>query len=173
MTIAPVREKIESGAVDSYEDLRDFVNYVSRDHARTPMQWSADEHAGFTDGEPWFALNDNYEDINVEAALADDDSIWYHYRDLIALRHAEDVLVYGDFDLLLPNHEQFFAYLRTLGDETVLVVLNWSDESATFAPEADRSVEDGAEILYANYDDSPVSPEGADFRPYEAAVYRL
>ena len=171
MTIAPVREKIESGAVDSYEDLREFVNYVSRDHARTPMQWSADEHAGFTDGDPWFALNDNYETINVEAALADEASIWYHYRDLIALRHDEDVLVYGDFELLLPDHEQFYAYRRTLDDETVLVVLNWSGESATFEPTVD--LDTPASILASNYDGSPSRPEAADFRPYEAVVYRL
>ena len=171
MTVGAVEALLEDGVVDSYDDVRDFVNYTSRDHARTPMQWSDASNAGFTDGEPWFGLNENYRDVNVEAALADADSIWHHYRSLIEHRHGMDTLVYGEYELLLPDHEQLYAYTRTLDDESVLVVLNWSDEPATF--EGTDVEIGGAELLISNYDDSPVEPLGRQFRPYEAVLYRL
>jgi oligo-1,6-glucosidase len=171
MTIGAVEDLLEAGVIGSYDDVRDFVNYTSRDHARTPMQWSDGPNAGFTDGEPWFGVNENYPEINVEAATADESSVWHHYQSLIALRHDVETLVYGAYDLLLPDHEQLYAYTRVLDDETVLVVLNWSDESATF----DGAAVDGtdAEILLSNYDASPNNPSGHEFRPYEAVVYRL
>ena len=171
MTVGAVEDLIDAGRADSYEDLRAFVNYVSRDHARTPMQWSDAPNAGFTTGEPWLALNENYPDINVEAARADEDSVWNYYRRLIDLRHDEDVLVYGEYELLLPDHEQLYAYTRTLDNETALVVLNWSDESA--AVDADLVDANPTAVLRSNYDDSPTDPSGREFRPYEAVVYRL
>jgi glycosidase len=171
MTVGAVETLLEEGVVDSYDAVRDLVNYTSRDHARTPMQWSDDPEAGFTDGEPWFALNENYRDVNVEAALADADSIWHHYRSLIELRHELDTLVYGEYELLLPSHEQLYAYTRTFDDESVLVVLNWSADSATFDGAGVET--DGAELLISNYDDSPTEPLGRQFRPYEAVLYRL
>jgi glycosidase len=145
------------------------VNATSRDHARTPMQWDDSEHAGFTDGDPWFALNENYPEVNAAAARADEDSVWHHYRRLVALRHDEEALVYGDYDLLLPDHEQVYAYTRTLDGTRVVVVLNWSAEPATF--DADLSLP-ASDVVLSNYPDSPVEPVGATFRPYEAVVYR-
>ncbi|SDM01210.1 oligo-1,6-glucosidase [Halogranum gelatinilyticum] len=171
MTIGKVKELIEAGEIDSFEEVRDLVNYLSRDHARTPMQWSNDFHAGFTEGEPWFDVNENYRDINVEAALADENSIWRHYQSLITLRHEMDTLVYGEYELLLPDHEQLYAYTRTLGDEEVLVVLNWSDAPTTFDA-ADIETSE-AEILLSNYEESPQNPHQQEFRPYEAVLYRL
>ena len=170
MTVGTVEQFIASGVADSYEDVRALVNHTSRDHSRTPMQWTDGEHAGFTTGEPWLRVNDNYPEINVEAARADADSVWYHYRRLIDLRREDETLVYGDYDLLLPDHERIFAYTRTLDDERRLVVLNWSDESATFDPRDDTT---GAAVLLANYDDPPTDPAGHEFRPYEAVVYAL
>ncbi|WP_331232852.1 glycoside hydrolase family 13 protein [Natronorarus salvus] len=171
MTVGAVEEALDAGRADSYDELREFVNHVSRDHARTPMQWSDAQNAGFTAGEPWFPLNANYPEINVEAARADERSVWHHYRRLVDLRHEEDVLVYGEYDLLLPDDERLYAYTRTFGDERVLVVLDWSDEPATF----DSGVVDaGARaVLCSNYDDSPPDPSGREFRPYEAVVYRI
>ncbi|MDS0282436.1 glycoside hydrolase family 13 protein [Haloarcula onubensis] len=171
MTVGAIEDLFEAGRADSYAELREFVNYVSRDHARTPMQWADAASAGFTTGEPWFAPNENYPDINVAAARADEESVWHYYRRLIDLRHEEDVLVYGEYDLLLPEDEQLYVYRRALGDETVLVVLNWSNRPAT----VDAGVVDGTPlaILQSNYDDSPADPAGQQFRPYEAVVYRL
>ncbi|MDS0221558.1 alpha-glucosidase [Haloarcula sp. S1AR25-5A] len=170
-TLQRVELAIEAGEADGFDDLREAVNEDSRDHARTPMQWSADDHAGFTDGEPWLRVNDDYPEVNVESALADESSIWYYYRDLIRFRHEETPLVYGDFDLLLPDHGQFCAYTRTLEAETLLIVLNWSDAPATFECDAVETADSDA--LVANYDDPPENPAATEFRPYEAAVYRL
>jgi len=179
MTVGAVEGLLERGAIDAYEDVRDFVNYMSRDHSRTPMQWSDADGAGFTDGEPWLPVNGNYREINVAAARADPDSVWHRYRRLIALRQSEDVLAYGDFELRCPDDEQVYAYVRSLDSEAVLVVLNWSGEPATVA---DGVVDPGAagdadptpsDLLESNYPDTTADPAGATFRPYEAAVYRL
>ncbi|WP_254532974.1 glycoside hydrolase family 13 protein [Natrinema gelatinilyticum] len=171
MSIGAIEGLIATGQADSYEELRDLVNYVSRDHARTPMQWSDTAKAGFTTADPWFPLNENYPNINVEAARADDESIWHHYRRLIDLRHDEDVLVYGEYELLLPDDEQLYTYTRTLDDKEVLVVLNWSDETATVDLE---DIDTGVKtVLLSNYDDSPVDLSGQEFQPYEAIIYRL
>jgi oligo-1,6-glucosidase len=172
-TIGAVESLLAEGAIDSFDEVRDLVNYVSRDHSRTPVQWSSDENAGFTDGEPWLPVNDNYEEINVEAALADEGSIWHFYKELIDLRHAEDVLVYGDYHLLCPDDEQLFAYTRTLEDDAMLVVLNWSGRPATFdADDADVGATVDR-VVVGNYDDPPHRPDRGRFRPYEAVVYRL
>jgi len=171
MTIGIVEELLAEGEIDSYEDVRELINYRSRDHARTPMQWSADEHSGFTDGDPWVAVNENYPEINVEVGVADEDSTWHHYRQLIQLRHEEDTLVYGDYSLLLPDDEQFYAYTRSLGSETQLVVLNWSTERARF--DCPRLETDDADLLTSNDPQTPANPLEHEFAPYEAAVYRL
>ncbi len=170
MTVGIVGDLIENGAIDGYDEVADVVNYRSRDHSRTPMQWTDGEHAGFTDGEPWFDVNANYPDVNVASAMTTRGSVWHHYRRLIDLRDEEEVLVYGTYDLLLPEDERFYAYTRTLGDERALVVLNWSDGPATF--DADVGAGDATALL-GNYADPPASPAGREFRPYEAVVYRL
>ncbi|AUV80780.1 glucohydrolase [Salinigranum rubrum] len=171
MTIGAVEDLIADGEIDSFDEARGMVNYTSRDHARTPMQWDGSPNAGFTDGEPWFAVNDTYPEINVAAALEDEASIWHHYRELIDLRHDNDVFVYGEYDLLLPDDEQVYAYTRSLDDETVLVVLNWSDESTRFSGDAVDDTD--ATALVGTYPDPPSAPTERAFRPYEAAVYRL
>ena len=88
---------------------------MSRDNARTPMQWDAAPHAGFTTGTPWIAVNPNHTEINAEAARADPDSVFHHYRRLIELRHAEPVVAHGDFTMLLPDDERVYAFTRRLG----------------------------------------------------------
>ncbi len=98
----------------------------SRDNARTPMQWSDTSHAGFTSGIPWIAANPNYSEINAEQAMADPGSIFHHYRALIELRHQLRVVVHGTFALLLAEHEQIWAFTRTLGDTMVLLIANCS-----------------------------------------------
>jgi oligo-1,6-glucosidase len=169
-TVGKVTELLADDVVSSYEDVKDLVNYRSRDHARTPMQWSSEKNAGFTDGEPWLKLNENYTEINVEAARADPDSVWQQYRELIDLRHEERALVYGEYEDLL-EHEQIYAYTRTFGDETVLVVLNWSNKPIELTLSELETEE--VTVLYGNYEDTPIYSSDSAFRPYEAAVYRL
>jgi oligo-1,6-glucosidase len=165
-----VEYALEHGDADSYDDVRDAVEYVARDNARTPMQWDDSAHAGFTDGDPWIKCNSNYETVNVEAERADEDSVWHYYRELIDLRHERDLLVYGDFDLLVPEDPSIFAYTRTLGDERGLVVLNFDDEPVGF--EVPGGVDlDGLELAIANDDAPTVLRESFKLGPYEARVY--
>ncbi|WP_372480346.1 alpha-glucosidase [Halomicrobium sp. HM KBTZ05] len=170
-TVGRVEQYIADGVADSYEELREVVNAQSRDHARTPMQWSDEAGTGFTDGEPWLKCNADYTDINVAAQRDDPASVLNQYRTLIDLRQSTDALVYGDYELLTPEDDQLYAYTRTLDDERVLVVLNWSSESATF--EGSEIEASDATVLYGNHDDPPTDPTGASLRPWEAVVYRL
>ena len=187
-----VRNYVESavdrdGRADAYEDVREAVEAMSRDNARTPMQWADEAHAGFTDGDPWIDANPNHTEINVERAREDPDSVLQYYRDLIALRD-RDLLVYGDFELLAPDHPDLFAYTRTLarerddGSETAangtdapareraLVVLNFDDEPTTFEVPADVPV-DGLELALANDEGPAVPGRTLDLGPWEARVY--
>ncbi len=115
--------------VPEVEVLRS-LGVKSRDNARTPVQWTAGPHAGFTAGTPWLPVNPNHTEINAEAAVAEPGSVLHHYRRLIALRHELDVVVDGDYRLLLPEHEQLFGYVRALDDQRLLVLVNLSGEPA-------------------------------------------
>ncbi|MFB6141536.1 MAG: alpha-glucosidase [Halosimplex sp.] len=169
MTVGIVEDLLADGTVDSFEAVEAAVNFRSRDHARTPMQWTDGEGAGFTDGDPWLALNDNYDEINAADAVDDPESVFDHYRRLIELRDADLAFVYGDYDLLLEDDDQIYAYTRTLDGERRLVVLNWSDEPATVGQEPVDATD--FEVLVANYDDAPTDPTTATLRPFEAVVY--
>ncbi|MFW5956002.1 MAG: glycoside hydrolase family 13 protein [Halorhabdus sp.] len=171
-TINQVEMAIESGQIDDYEEIRPIVNYRSRDNGRTPVQWSSEEHAGFTDGEPWIKVNQNYPQINVADQRGTAGSIWEYYRALIDLRNDEDVLIYGEYDLLRPEDEQLYAIVRTLGDERALVVLNWTDE----ANECDLSEDVGqssGSVMIANDDDVGTDLAALELAPYDARIYRL
>ena len=177
-TLRNVEELERKGRFTSDDDLLDLVRYRSRDNARTPMQWSAGPTAGFTDGEPWLPVNPNKSEVNVESARADASSIWHYYRDLIDLRHDEDVLVYGTYDLLLPEHDRLWVYTRTLRDaegsvaERTLTVLNFGSEAVEFEPPTGVAGE-ADEVLIANYGEVNTTVEAETLRPWEARVYRL
>jgi oligo-1,6-glucosidase len=140
----------------------------SRDNARTPMQWDDSEHAGFTDGEPWLPVNPNKDVINAVAAVADPDSVFHHYRRLIRLRRDEPVVVHGRFELLLPEHEQLWAFTRTHGDDVLLVLANCSSLPAYVDP-VDVPDRRGARILISTH----VEGDPDRLRPWESKVYRL
>ncbi|TYL38439.1 glucohydrolase [Natronococcus pandeyae] len=165
-----VDEALASGEYDSFEEVRPLLEECSRDNARTPMQWSDGPNAGFTEGEPWIDVADDADEITVEAARADPDSIWHYYRDLFALRDDHETLVYGEYELLLPDHPEVFAYERTLEDERLLVVCNFFDGE----PGVDLPLEaTAADRLIGNYETEPTLGETVELRPYEACVYRL
>jgi oligo-1,6-glucosidase len=111
-----------------HQEVMQSIHAKGRDNARTPMQWSTAHQAGFTNGTPWLALNNNFAEVNAEQARADADSIFHYYRQLIALRQAWPVLVDGNYSLLLPKHPALFAYTRQLNDETLLVLCNFSGQ---------------------------------------------
>jgi oligo-1,6-glucosidase len=141
----------------------------SRDNARTPMQWDASPHAGFTTGTPWLPVNPNYPGINAAAQAGDPDSVLSYYRRLIALRHDLPVVAEGDFTLLLPDDERIWAFTRRLGATELLVVANLSDSPAGAEIPAGRDWA-AAELLLSNYP----PPAAATFvlRAWEARVYR-
>ena len=144
----------------SPESVMESIWARGRDNARTPMQWIAGENAGFTTGTPWLSVNPNHETINAEAALADTDSVFYHYQKLIALRKSHDVFRDGRFTLLCPEDENIFAYSRDTDREHLLVVCNFTGTEQSFeVPESFRD----AETLLSNYPDRT-----AVLRPYEA-----
>jgi oligo-1,6-glucosidase len=138
---------------------------MSRDNARTPMQWDAGESAGFTTGEPWIPVNPNHAQINAEAALAEPGSVLHHYRRLIELRHSEPAVVHGDFTMLLEDDERVYAFTRALGNVELLVVANFSGEPASVGIDGWA----GAELLITNGDPAPA---GLELGPWEARIYR-
>ena len=149
----------------------DAILAKGRDNARTPMQWDATPNAGFSAGTPWIRTNPNHIHVNAEQAWADEGSVLHHYRQLIALRRKHAVVVHGSHALLLPEHTQIYAYTRTLGRQTLLVVCNFSADSPAFEwPAALRSAR--STLLIGNLPVDEASPS-ADFtlRPYEARVY--
>jgi oligo-1,6-glucosidase len=145
----------------------------SRDNARTPIQWSPGINAGFTTGTPWLPPNPNHREINAEAQATDPDSVFSHYRKLIALRRELPVVADGDFQMMLPDHEQIYAFTRRLGAEALLVLANMSSRKAI--ARLDEADEWGAaELLLANYPTSPATPvTECELAPWEAVVYRV
>ena len=154
------RERTAAGY--SHEDVMASIWARGRDNARTPMQWTAEENAGFTTGKPWLPVNENHSFINAEAALEDENSVFYHYQKLIALRKQYDVFREGNFLLWYEDHEDLFVYSRSYENRHMVVVCNFSDKHIPFQlPEEFAS----GKTLIANY------PERTEtLRPYESYI---
>ncbi len=140
-----------------------------RDNARTPMPWSAGPGGGFTTGTPWLPLNADAEVINVDAAVAEPDGVWQHYRELIRLRHELEVVRKGRFELLLPDDEKLWVFTRSLAEEVLLVVANMTSELAGLPMAELPGLEDAEVVLGA----SAASSDVQTLQPWEARVYRL
>jgi oligo-1,6-glucosidase len=166
------KEAVEEKGFDPAAVLK-VVHAKSRDNARTPIQWDSSEHAGFTTGTPWIKVNRNYKEINVANALADPDSIFYFYQKLIRLRREHPVIVYGSYDLLLADHEDIYAFTRTLAEDRLLVILNFSSNTPVFyLPEGTSFA--SIEMLISNYElNTEEDLHAVALRPFEARVYRL
>lgn len=156
------------------EEILSILQSKSRDNSRTPVQWSGEPHGGFTNGTPWIHVASNYDSINVEKALKDEKSVFYHYKKLIELRKKYDVITDGDYELLLPEDRQIFAYVRNTEDEKLLVVNNFYGENATFELPEHVNI-DGFkwDILLSNYEDSSTDIQKLSLRPYESIVFHL
>ncbi len=171
-TLNMYHEAVTQKGRDPQEVLRS-IYAKGRDNARTPMQWNAQTHAGFTQGEPWLKVNPNYSHINVAQALADPDSIFHYYQKLIQLRKQVPAVVYGSYELILPEHPQIYAFTRTLAEERLLVILNFTQETPRFSLPAEIAFS-APELLLANYAvNTPAELRQFTLRPYEARVYRL
>lgn len=154
-------EMIKSGL--SEEDALGVLSMISRDNARTPMQWDDSANAGFSSACPWIEVNPSYVSINAAQQVEDLDSVFSFYKKLILLRHSDMTMVYGKFSLLLPDDKNLFVYTRTLGNSRILAVCSFSGDSVPFdVPDGYA----GAKMLIANYADSSV--QRRMLRPYEA-----
>jgi oligo-1,6-glucosidase len=166
------REKVIEGGAD-HNAVMEAIHFRGRDNARTPMQWDNSENAGFTTGTPWLKINPNYKEINAEQALADSNSIFYYYQNLIKLRKEHEIIVYGDYHLILEDDEQIYAYTRTLGNETLLVITNFSSETPQFQLPDDIKY-NTQNLLISNYEVAENEDISSIFlKPYEARVYLL
>ncbi|WP_221564522.1 alpha,alpha-phosphotrehalase [Alkalihalobacillus sp. TS-13] len=156
----------------SEQEILTILKQKSRDNSRTPMQWNAEEHAGFSSVGPWIDVASNYKEINTDDALKDKGSVFYHYKRLIELRKEFDIITTGDYQLLLEDDPDIFAYMRNSDDEKLLVVNNFYGKEAEFRlpAEIDLSGFDSKVLLF-NYSDSYENYEHINLRPYESVVF--
>jgi oligo-1,6-glucosidase len=153
------------------DDTLAALRATGRDNARTPMQWDDSEHAGFTTGTPWTAVNPNYTAINARDQQADEHSVLQHYRHLIALRHREPAVVHGDFHMLLADHEEIYAFTRRHHDTELLVLANFSGTPITAkVPNAARWTQ--SELLLSNLPTPEALGETLRLQPWEARIHR-
>jgi oligo-1,6-glucosidase len=153
----------------SEDEVLNGLRRMGRDNARTPMQWTAGPHAGFTTGNPWLAVNPDHVTVNAEAQVDYGPSVFNHFRALIALRRAEPAIVYGTFELLAPDDPQLYAFKRRLADCELLVLANFSDTPLTTPSAAITDAQHGFELLLGNY---PPTHVESSLQPWEARVLR-
>lgn len=151
------------------DELLAILASKSRDNGRTPMQWSADANGGFTTGEPWIGLCDNYREINAQRALRDPESVFHTYQRLIALRKQEPVLTFGSYQDMLPEHPALWCYRREWQGQTLLVVANLSNSVQPWTP---PSVSGEWQVLISNYAEVADKPGAMTLRPFEAVWWQ-
>ena len=180
---------IELKSIDEFKDMMTFnnqktfakigikgekflkmANAGSRENSRTPVQWDDSDYAGFSTVEPWFNLNENYKEINVAQAEADENSILNYYRKLLKFRKEHEVAIYGDYKEHYKNSDKLFVYERNLDGEKILVVCSFSEKSVNFEAPAGIDLSKG-ELVLANYKLTPVTNNSFVTRPYECRVY--
>ncbi|MGG3467121.1 alpha,alpha-phosphotrehalase [Neobacillus pocheonensis] len=156
------------------QEIIEILMQKSRDNSRTPVQWNTSENAGFTTGTPWIETAANFKQINAENALEDSDSVFYHYQKLIQLRKKYEIITEGDFEIILNQDEEIFAYVRTSGTDKLLVINNfYGNEKLAVLPSYLHLDEYTSEMLISNYTDSPSLCKEIQLRPYESIVYHL
>ncbi len=160
------------GGVDLAALLR-AMRKMSRDQARTPVQWDASANAGFTAGTPWIAVNPDYTTVNAAAQVGHPGSVYEHYRKLIELRHTDPVVTDGDFELLLPDHPAIWAFLRHGPDTELLVAANFSADAVGAVLPLDSEWADAAVVLTNLPDQEPIQPPpDLKLRPWESVIWR-
>ena len=167
-SINAFHELTEQGKMTE-EDMMAAIGYKGRDNARTPMQWDDSAYAGFSTTNPWIMVNPNYTKINAKDQVNREDSVFKYYQKLIKLRHESELIVYGTYDLILDDDKDIYAYIRTLGDEKLIVYCNFSENT--------REVELPEEfvnkkVLISNYSDAKANQK-ITRRPYEAIVLQI
>ena len=150
------------------EAVLEALRTMSRDNARTPMQWDESNQAGFSSGTPWIGVNPNYQQINAAAQIDDPTSVFHHYQQVIALRHDDPVVAHGSFTMLVPEDDQLYAFIRTLNGSQLLVLANFSSTTIDVSAVVD-SAWAGSALVLGNYPDTATEEE---LRPWEARVHR-
>lgn len=154
----------------SDKKILDIMNRTSRENARTPVQWDSSENAGFSTAEPWFYVNPNYKEINVEDEEKDPNSILNYYRKLLKVRKENPIIIYGDYKEHFADSPVIYCYERNYEGQRALIVCSFDDETLTFhAPEGFDLTK--GELLLCNYNDAPAKNNICALRPYEARVY--
>ena len=164
-SINAFHELTEQGKMTE-ENMMAAIGYKGRDNARTPMQWDDSAYAGFSTATPWIMVNPNYTKINAKDQINREDSVFKYYQKLIKLRHESELIVYGTYDLILDDDKDIYAYIRTLGDEKLIVYCNFSEN--TREVELPEEFTNG-KVLISNYIDAKVNHK-ITLRPYEAIV---
>ena len=147
---------------------------ISRDNARTPMQWDDSSNGGFSDHTPWLGVNPNYKEINAASQMADDSSVFRFYQKLIALRKEHPVMAHGDLHLCCPEDGPVIAYTRSYQEETLLAVHNFSQDVQKFQY-AGTGLQLDTSVLLSNYPEHDICPEDEilTLKPYETVIFRL
>lgn len=170
-TLNMYKERIAKGY--KHEDIMNSIYAKGRDNARTPIQWDDSDNAGFTTGEPWIKVNPNYKEINAKSQINDEDSIFNYYKKLIEIRKSNSVVVYGQYELILEDNKEIFAYTRTLDNEKLLVICNFTENSNKFILDRDIDFK-SKELLISNYEvDINDSIRNIELKPYEARMYKF
>ncbi|WP_314405922.1 alpha-glucosidase [Leuconostoc suionicum] len=156
-------ELVNQKHILNQETMLRYLANMSRDNARTPMQWNSSENAGFSKATPWYGLNSNYNEINVENSLSDKNSVFYHYQKLIQLRHDSELIRYGTFEPIDSEDTQVYAYRRHYEGKTLLVLSNFTDATV----ERNYQQSEATKLLINNYADDL----DTKLRPYESKAY--
>ena len=164
--------RIQTRKGRSKDKVMEEIHRVSRDNSRTPMQWNDNKNAGFTESTPWINVNPNYKEINVENALQNDDSIFYHYQELINLRKAEPTLIYGKYLPILEEHQQVFAYRRKFKEEEFLIVINFFGKEVKLSLPEKINL-DEYKLMIKNYKNVNKKQNPLKLKPYESLVFKL
>ena len=144
----------------------------ARDNSRTPFQWDDSQNAGFSTEKPWIEIGADYMDVNVELQERFPDSVLNYFRSMVALRKSTPALVYGDFELINPDDERVFAYIRSMDNERWFIVLNFTKKRSRFVHGLDLG---DADPVVHNYEDKKIKVKGDEIvlRPFEALVFKL
>ena len=161
------KDLVINNSVYTHEEMMKVISLKGRDNARTPMQWDDSANGGFTTGTPWFASNPNYTKINAKSQVNDPDSGFSYYKKLIQLRHENDIIVYGTYELLEAAHEELYIYKRKLDDKELLVICNFSDKEVAVPESISAAVAANKGLVISNYSDI----DAEVIKPYEATVY--
>lgn len=165
-TLNAYQEEVVDGGRD-FNDFLKAVHYQGRDNVRTPIQWSDEKNGGFSNGDPWIKVNPNYKEINVSSQEIDQDSVLNFYRRMIRFRKENPTLVYGEFEMIDPDHKELFIYKRKDRDGNFLVFLNFSDHEISYPYQNAESLN----ALIGNYANVNVLTDAIQLKPWECIIF--